>query len=179
MCRRDPPDVLTRNDRLRRRKHGGLGLKPVHAIAYVSRIAPGVDRSAIDRIVERAEVNNQHSGVTGVLLAGGGHFLQTIEGSELIVRSVFERIQEDDRHTDLRVLIRSDLPRRLFPNWSMGLMDLSHEGSVDSGRLEGILIGIELARPTAPASLRIVSILRDFAKQLRTRPESHPGERAA
>ncbi len=63
----------------------------------------------------------------GVLLYAGGHFIQTLEGSEDAVGTTFTRIERDTRHRNLYVALREETVTRAFPDWSMGFESVDLE----------------------------------------------------
>ena len=121
----------------------------MHAILYRSLTRPGRPflASDLNDIVEAAERNNPRLGVTGLLLYAEmevipgvpGSVLQWIEGPQEAVESLFEAIRRDPRHTSVEALARGpvgelaargrrsprEVPDRLFPTWTMGLVRLS------------------------------------------------------
>lgn len=70
--------------------------------------------------VEKARLDNRRAGLTGMLLFHRRHFLQLLEGPETAVGNVFDRIAQDPRHTNVRVLLREVVPTRSFAAWTMG-----------------------------------------------------------
>ncbi len=76
----------------------------------------------IDRILDVSQANNGHVGVTGALMFNDGVFGQVLEGPRDAVEDTFERIQLDDRHSDVTVLDISTITARSFAQWSMGFV---------------------------------------------------------
>ena len=91
-------------------------------LIYASRadgcILPDLD-GTVRRIIEASERNNRLVGVTGLLLAHKGWFLQALEGSPVAVRNVFSRVSRDRRHRDVKVLDERAAAERAFGDWSM------------------------------------------------------------
>ena len=68
---------------------------------------------------------NRSLSVTGFMIECGGVFLQTLEGPEEAVNAIFRRINADNRHHHVDVLMSTDgLARRQFGAWAMNLMFL-------------------------------------------------------
>jgi Sensors of blue-light using FAD len=74
-------------------------------------------------ILETSRRNNARVGVTGFLLFDGDVFAQALEGTRAAVTHTYNRLSTDPRHTSLHMISFMDVQERLFPNWSMGLMD--------------------------------------------------------
>ncbi|RYD25303.1 MAG: BLUF domain-containing protein [Lysobacteraceae bacterium] len=94
----------------------------------------------IATILSTSQANNGKVGVTGALMFNSGYFGQVLEGPQAAVESVFERIQQDDRHGEVSLLAFEPAPARSFEDWSMGFVgasvdDAAHYGAIvlDSG----------------------------------------------
>jgi hypothetical protein len=62
-----------------------------------------------------------------MLLYCSQSFLQVLEGEESALAATYARIQADDRHTRLRLLMNVEVSTRLFPDWTMGFERLDDE----------------------------------------------------
>lgn len=72
-------------------------------------------------ILDESYRNNPKSGVTGALLYAGGYFAQLLEGDDVGVETTFLRIQADERHRDVKVLLHEPCEHRYLPSYPMGL----------------------------------------------------------
>ena len=97
--------------------------EPLFAIAYISRncikMRNDVFHAQIAEILDTARRNNANNGVTGALLFSADCFAQVLEGPLAKVETVFERIQMDDRHDDVRMLFHRPIEKRAFGAWTM------------------------------------------------------------
>src|SRR4029079_8003154 len=59
----------------------------------------------VHKILEQSRRNNSLVGVTGTLIFNNGIFAQALEGARASLESTFERIQRDERHGDVQVLV--------------------------------------------------------------------------
>ena len=66
-----------------------------------------------------ARGNNKAKGITGALLLSRDWFVQTLEGDEAAVRTLFAVIESDPRHDSVSLLETGTVPARAFPRWSM------------------------------------------------------------
>ncbi|MCY0386126.1 BLUF domain-containing protein [Robbsia sp. Bb-Pol-6] len=89
-------------------------------LLYISRMAPGVTRADVDRLVTKSIARNAVEGITGFLIKAGGHFVQYLEGPRQVVVDCFARMEKDRRHTDVSLVACHALPRRCFASWEMG-----------------------------------------------------------
>ncbi len=74
-----------------------------------------------------ARARNTALGVGGVLLYQEQSFLQVLEGERAPVESLYDRIAADGRHHRMLVLLKEEIDRRIFDEWSMGFVDLQRE----------------------------------------------------
>lgn len=93
-------------------------------LVYISSAKPGFGRAQLRTLLERSRAKNASLGVTGLLLHQGGKLLQVLEGPELVVRSLYETIQADTRHSGCTVLREEEIPARQYPQWAMAFRDL-------------------------------------------------------
>lgn len=93
-------------------------------LLYASR-AVDTSPAAIDAICTSARQHNAEHGVTGVLVYGGGIFMQALEGGRQIVSDLYGVIQRDARHKDVALLHYEEITERRFGGWTMGLVNTS------------------------------------------------------
>ena len=111
----------------------------LYRLVYYSRTAMRGDAEAlantITSILTKSQANNQQVGVTGALMFNSGCFAQVLEGTRDAVETVFERIQQDERHGDVSLLAFDPVPSRAFENWSMGFVGASVADAARYGTL--------------------------------------------
>lgn len=90
---------------------------------YASRARQPFTVAELDELLIRARQRNHADGLTGLLVFGGGGFVQVVEGESADVDAVYARIARDPRH---EVLMHTSRPidRRHFPEWQMGYVRL-------------------------------------------------------
>lgn len=142
-------------------------------IAYHSRnlIRAGEEMTdQVKAIISVARANNEVDGLTGYLLVDGTWFVQILEGDESSVRSTYDRIRKDVRHTDV-TLISERRPRaRSFPEWSMG-------GTVRTEENETIFLRHGIGSDFDPRTLTgpsIVALAMDLQDQRRAQRAAKP-----
>lgn len=79
----------------------------------------GYSTASLAAILAESRLRNAQADVTGALICRPDIFLQLLEGPVGQVETVFGRIEKDDRHVEVRVLVRGKVEERLFPNWAM------------------------------------------------------------
>lgn len=122
-----------------------------YQITYRSQaIHPKGHISDLDILRAAIKVNTRF-GVTGFLARHNQHFLQILEGDEIAVRGILEKIKRDPRHYDFKVLQEGFAAERNFPDWSMGYADLSELKSLEhtaQGAMAALLSAAETASPS-------------------------------
>ena len=91
-------------------------------LLYASR-AVDASPAAIEAIPTSARQHNHESGITGILVYGGGIFMQAIEGGRRAISDLYGTIQRDPRHKDVVLLHYEEIVERRFGGWTMGLVD--------------------------------------------------------
>jgi hypothetical protein len=79
----------------------------------------GYDTAALAGIFSVSRVLNAQNDITGALICRSDIYLQLLEGPVGKVENAYERIVNDDRHVEVKVLVRSRIQDRLFPEWAM------------------------------------------------------------
>ena len=102
----------------------------IKRIKYVSRFEKPHSEADIEAIGVQSRANNERLGLTGFLMASGGLFYQVLEGPAEAIDEVYAKIQADGRHTDLLMLSSEDGVQRLYPDWSMEIINLDVAANV-------------------------------------------------
>ena len=82
-----------------------------HVICYISTATKDYnDKEVMDLMNEWKEQNSELD-IKGILLYSEGHFFQVLEGEKKNVISLFQKIQEDPRHTSVIQVFGKDVAR--------------------------------------------------------------------
>jgi len=128
-------------------------------LLYISEAAPSITDEKVQDILKSSQRNNPAVGVTGVLLHGGGLFMQILEGPEDAVLRKYVRILDDRRHGDCQIIHISPANDRIFEKWSMGLikgdpLEYQHIVELQAYRLEAV------------HAKAFTDVMREFARRL-------------
>ena len=93
------------------------------ALVYRSKAIPGFGRVQIQEMLEKARPYNSEQGISGCLLFHEGEFLQYLEGNQIRVLELFDKIKKDPRHTDIDLISHGERPDRWFKGWEMAFED--------------------------------------------------------
>ena len=110
-------------------------------LLYCSQAKSDFSEEVLKEILLTSRKNNSAAGITGVLVHGGGMFMQVLEGPEQNVLRTYMKILDDKRHTDSRIIQISPMKERMFDNWTMGVIEaepltFEHVAKLRANRLE-------------------------------------------
>ena len=93
-------------------------------LLYASR-AVDPQPNVIESILAQSRQFNPSTGITGILVYGGGIFLQAIEGGREAVSDLYGHIQKDERHKQVVLSHYEEISERRFGGWTMGQVDVA------------------------------------------------------
>jgi len=109
-------------------------MKDLIHIVYVSFSVKDLTEKNLEDLLVDIRKRNKLQKVTGLLLYNDGTFIQLIEGKTGIIQNLFEKIQNDRRHSNVVLLLEESIKKRAFPDWTMGYYKLNRE---QSGKIPG------------------------------------------
>ncbi len=89
------------------------------SLVYMSVAVDDLTDDQLVAMLREARLRNEALGVSGLLLAKGGRFMQVLEGPAWSVEDRFAAIERDPRHHDVKSLSRETIDARRFDGWSM------------------------------------------------------------
>ena len=93
----------------------------------------------LDKLVEQASILNNAVGITGMLWADGGRFVQVLEGDEDAVSDTLKRIGNDPRHNGMEIFCDRGVVHRMFGTWGMVRPDEGPQGTASTAFLVGLV----------------------------------------
>ena len=103
----------------------------LYRLLYHSKASQKMKDSEIFSIIEKAQENNKQLNVTGLLLYIDDGFIQCLEGEEEVVKDLYRKISNDDRHEQARVVLQGNIKERDFDSWNMGLKIFTGQDILD------------------------------------------------
>ncbi|MGH1487113.1 MAG: BLUF domain-containing protein [Cellvibrionaceae bacterium] len=96
------------------------------SLCYVSSSTkPPSDNELVD-LLKACHQSNSKLDITGLLLYNGiGTYLQALEGDEISVRELYDKIKKDPRHERVHKIGEKQIENRSFPEWKMGFRNTS------------------------------------------------------
>ena len=92
----------------------------LYQLIYTSYATEALTSSVLNEIAEVSRTNNREAGITGVMLYHDGSILQVLEGEKEAVETLFAKIENDNRHIQIMVLMKRVSENREFQHWRMG-----------------------------------------------------------
>jgi uncharacterized Fe-S cluster-containing MiaB family protein len=99
-------------------------------LIYASRETTEFGEKPLGALLEKAREHNEQNNITGFLLYISGNFLQVLEGPDEAVKTIFNSIEQDARHSSLKVIAKNEIQEREFDNWSMAFKHVLPETAV-------------------------------------------------
>jgi hypothetical protein len=129
-------------------------------IIYTSHSHGIMTSDALVELLRRSQEKNARHGITGMLLHGGGSFMQTIEGEFEPVHRLFAAIEADARHSGLILLCDEPIERRSFADWSMAFREIS---AAEAERIPGFRLLAAMKPGDEPDRDLARHLMRSFA----------------
>lgn len=98
-------------------------------LVYRSKANPVFGYLQIQEMLEKAREYNRKNKITGCLLLYNGQFIQYLEGNQIKVLALFDKIQNDIRHKEVTLLSHDTIEEREFEKWQMAFEYLKNENS--------------------------------------------------
>lgn len=134
----------------------------LHHLIYLSRATAPFSDAQLHDLLTQTRLHNAAHGITGVLLYGNDQFVQVMEGEAAAVRTLYERIQHDPRHSGVTTFADKDITERAFPDWSMAFNALTPQQFLESiGYQSPDQLHLELPNQ-AVADKQLLQLLRSF-----------------
>lgn len=97
----------------------------MYHLVYTSYAIPHFDEANLVELLNQARNHNKKEEITGMLLHLNGKFIQVLEGDQKKVKQLYHRIENDERHKRVTLLLEGESANRIFDKWSMGFKSLS------------------------------------------------------
>ena len=92
-------------------------------LTYVSEPAQEMSFLGLMRLLSHSYLRNTSMGVTGALIFENNRFGQVIEGPRIQIENLWEKIQKDTRHKNIRLIESKPIEHRSFNKWTMIFQD--------------------------------------------------------
>ncbi|XID75250.1 BLUF domain-containing protein [Alkanindiges sp. WGS2144] len=96
--------------------------------ASITTSKPATIRQDLINILDEAQAHNSNHQIYGVLFYGSDYFFQCLEGKKADIDALYEKLNNDPRHTNLALLSYEEINAPRFKGWSMKYV--MHEPSI-------------------------------------------------
>lgn len=139
------------------------GSEQVFRLVYRSQLCVSEDerKEEVSNILAVARKKNEQHGITGALVVWEDSVVQTLEGEESAIRSLFERIQRDPRHEKVEI-VDAATGDRAFGRWSMAWVSDDDQPDLPLNlRQQERSAGIQFPQFSSPEEDAAVRAMRD------------------
>lgn len=105
-------------------------------LIYISTAIKKFSEYEINELLAFSRKKNKQNNITGFLIIKGKTFIQVIEGENINVDSLFEKIKDDDRHENILTIEKREISKRLFEEWDMGFKCFEELSLTESKKLK-------------------------------------------
>ncbi len=102
-----------------------------------SKLKPAEKTDQLADIVRVSAQLNSQAGITGILTLQDGYFIQMLEGPPAALDLLMLHLHFDERHDNIEVVAREEIPARDVVGWSMIAPDEEALPDQELGRLLG------------------------------------------
>ncbi len=92
----------------------------IYSLVYVSSTSEVLKEAGIKKVFDYSTRWNIDHGISGFLVYKGGNFIQLLEGDEKMIKPLFKRILKDERHLNVTIILREQIPQRSFDGYECG-----------------------------------------------------------
>ena len=126
-------------------------------ITYVSEPAQEMSFLGLMRLLSHSYLRNTSMGITGALIFENNRFGQVIEGPRTQIEDLWEKIQKDTRHKNIRLIESKPIEHRSFNKWTM-----IFQGSEEVAKnLSEVAVAVAVEDVNFPAGHPLLVALRD------------------
>lgn len=145
-------------------------------IIYSSAATTPFGHDELLTLLGKSRSKNASLNISGMLLHIDGSFLQVIEGREVDIDELFEKIAVDPRHGNIVKIVRESIPKRAFEDWSMGFADISLDDLEQTTGWNDFLSNPDALHALVPGrAQKLLKAFKDGRWRSRT-PRSKPTE---
>lgn len=134
----------------------------MHQLIYMSYAVRPLSMAQLCQLLASARRRNAELALTGILLYGNERFVQVLEGPEIAVRTLYERIKRDARHRQVTAYADRPITKRTFTQWAMAFQANSPEQAAAlAGYLGAAEVAVDVLRILS-IDTKLLDVLRDF-----------------
>ena len=137
----------------------------LYQLVYVSKFPQPLVPKAFKQLLEHAKLNNMHKDITGIMLKYNEHILQVLEGNRHTIQELFDTIENDNRHINVRKCLFEPLDERRFGKWSMAFLNLDNSKHEQKELLKNLMTQL-ISKKGEEAEVTTKLLLKEFDQNL-------------
>lgn len=135
-------------------------------LVYVSKAVKRMKDDELTQLLQAARSFNSQHGITGLLLYDGyGTFIQVLEGDEIAVKTLYQKIYDDPRHTNINRVGLHYIDQRSFPDWKMGYKTFDQSSLANASNFNQLVQGFSRQVVPDESVGFAIKMIRHFAQQ--------------
>ena len=135
----------------------------LHQLIYQSKEARPFTNNDFEDLLTVARRNNNNQNITGCLFYNGGWLLQVLEGEKDKLDALYKKISQDERHKDCNLFYFEPVEKRVFSNWTMGMINLETERDSKYRELKASMDNFNAGHVAIPLAIKLFRIFsHDF-----------------
>jgi hypothetical protein len=109
---------------------------PLYRLIYKSTYNNPLTHEFLQSLEDISVKNNADLDVTGMLIGNKTSFMQVLEGERENVNTIYKKIFDDPRHSDIELISYDQISQREFPDWSMKCLSTGIMGRLVAEQLK-------------------------------------------
>ncbi|MBK5214414.1 MAG: BLUF domain-containing protein [Flavobacteriaceae bacterium] len=94
----------------------------LHTLCYISNSVDLWQSPKLEEFFSYVKTKNIFRNITGLLLYNEGTFLQVLEGEIDDINTLLSKIEKDERHNQITVIMHREINHRFFESYQTGLV---------------------------------------------------------
>ena len=136
-----------------------------YSILYKSKAISTFQLADIQTMLNKSKRFNKANDITGLIIYYDAQFLQLIEGEEDQIKTLYDLILNDERHSDVETILSQPTNDTLWNKWSMAFYHFS-DSEVDNNHLRLLLESNFTKVESDNKDSEILKVLRKEAARL-------------
>ena len=96
----------------------------MYELLYASLATDSITGPEVKKILQASKANNEKHGITGMLVYSETEFVQLLEGEQIAVKTLYNKIRQDKRHRNTKIFYEGAIRSRSFDSWAMASQSL-------------------------------------------------------
>ncbi len=98
-------------------------------ISYISNVSETLTQEGVETVMMETKMNNNSLDIRGILICVDQTFFQIIEGECDSIRSLYKKIEEDDRHYNLIKILETKTEKRRYKRFNSNYITYNNDSA--------------------------------------------------